>query len=215
MDPGPGQQEVAARRGEAAGAFDEQAPGSARAVLGILPIREGDIQMRRPTIPRQLLMGALFVVIVAAVALLGSLATIPNTDGGWYDDAEKVPWSPPNEVFGPAWTTLYALIAVAGFLIWRAGHTAESNRARRTLALFGVQMVLNLAWTPVFFAGFPLVGRPAWWAALVVILLLTASVVVLIVSAWRWSKVAALLLVPYVGWLLFASSLNAGIIALN
>ncbi|MGO1770107.1 MAG: TspO/MBR family protein [Microbacterium sp.] len=171
--------------------------------------------MRRPTIPRQILMGAVFLAIVAAVALLGSLATIPNTDGGWYDDAETVPWSPPNGVFGPAWTTLYALIAIAGFLIWRAGHTAESNRARPALILFGVQMVLNLAWTPVFFAGYPIVGEPAWWAALVVILLLMAAVIMLIVSARRWSKVAAWLLVPYLGWLLFASTLNAGVIALN
>lgn len=171
--------------------------------------------MRRPTIPRQILMGMVFFAIVTAVASLGSLATIPNTDDGWYEDAETVPWSPPNWVFGPAWTILYCLIAIAGFLIWRAGYAEASNHARLTLALFGVQMVLNLAWTPVFFAGYPIVGRLAWWAALLVILLLAVSVVMLIVSAWRWSKVAAWLLVPYLGWLLFASTLNAGVIALN
>lgn len=172
--------------------------------------------MSRPTVARQILTGALFLVIVAVVAALGSLATIPNTDGGWYEDVSKVPWSPPNWLFGPAWSLLYVMIAVIGFLIWRAGYTAgESNRARGTLTIYAVQMVLNLAWTPVFFAGYPIAGEAAWWAALVVILLLIVTVIMLVFSAWKWSKIAAWLLVPYVGWLIFASTLNAGVIALN
>ncbi|MGB4137642.1 MAG: TspO/MBR family protein [Microbacterium sp.] len=173
--------------------------------------------MSKPTIRRQVLMGAVLLALSVIVAGLGSLATIPSTDGGWYEDAAKVPWSPPNGLFGPAWSLLYAMIAVAGFLIWRSGYAGagERNRARPALTVFGVQMALNLAWTPVFFAGYPLVGAAAWWAGMVVIVLLIVAVIVLIVSAYRHSKSAAWLLVPYLGWLLFASTLNAGIIALN
>ena len=76
-------------------------------------------------------------------------------------------------------------------------------------------MILNLLWTPVFFAGYPIVGAAAWWAALIVILVLIGTVVALIIATAKWSKLAAWLLVPYLAWLLFATSLNIGIIALN
>lgn len=170
----------------------------------------------RPTVLRQIAVLLLLLFIVAAIAFFGSLATTPNVDG-WYADATKVPWNPPNGVFAPAWTTLYVVIAIVGLLIWRAGYDekADGNRARRTLTIYGLQLALNAAWTPIFFAGYPLIGEIAWWLALVVILALIATVVWLIASAAKWSKVAAWLLVPYLGWLIYASSLNAGIIALN
>lgn len=170
----------------------------------------------RPKVGRQIVVGVLLLAIVFAIAFFGSMATTPNVDG-WYADVEKVPWDPPNSVFGPAWTTLYVMIAVVGFLIWRAGYdeNAEHNRARRTLGIFVLQLVLNAAWTPAFFAGYPLMGRPAWWLALAVITALIATVIWLIASAARWTKVGAWLLVPYLLWLLYAATLNAGIIALN
>lgn len=173
--------------------------------------------MARPSAGRQVLVAGVFLAASAAVAFLGSLATIPNTDGGWYEEAAKVPWSPPNWLFGPAWSLLYVMIAVAGFLIWRAGatDTAAQNRARGVLTIFAAQMVLNLAWTPVFFAGYPIVGKPAWWAGIVIIIALIIAVITLIITASRHSKTAAWMLVPYAGWLLFAATLNAGIIALN
>lgn len=170
----------------------------------------------RPTILRQIVVLILLLVIVAAIAFCGSMATAPNVDG-WYADVTKVAWNPPNWVFAPAWTTLYVIVAVVGFLIWRAGYDAEAggNRARGTLTIYGLQLVLNAAWTPVFFAGYPLIGEVAWRAALVVIIALIATVVWLVALAARWSKAAAWLLIPYLGWLIYAASLNAGIIVLN
>ena len=159
--------------------------------------------------------GVVLLAVVALIAFLGSLATMPNTDG-WYADAEKVPWDPPNAVFGPVWSVLYFLIAVAGWLIWRAGYReGKPNQARRVLAVFIAQLALNSLWTPVFFAGYPLIGEPAWWIALGIILALIASVIWLAVNAARWSKLAAWIMVPYLLWLLFATSLNVGIIVLN
>lgn len=169
-----------------------------------------------PAVPRQILAAAAFLVIVVAVAALGSLATAPNTDG-WYAGVEKVAWSPPNWLFAPAWSVLYLLIAIAGFLIWRAGFAGagEQNGARGALTLYVTQLLLNFAWSPIFFAGYPMIGKAAWWIALVVIVLLVAAVALLIPAAAKWSKTAAWLLVPYVAWLAFATTLNAGIIALN
>jgi benzodiazapine receptor len=176
----------------------------------------GHVPTATPSVPRQIAAALAFLAIVATVAALGSLATVPNTQG-WYADVEKVAWSPPDWVFGPAWSVLYLLIALAGFLTWRSGFAGAGarNRARAALRLYIVQLILNFAWTPVFFAGYPLVGAAAWWAALIVIVLLVVAVAILIVAMWRWTRVGALLLVPYLGWLMFATTLNAGIIALN
>ena len=165
---------------------------------------------------RQIIVGGVLLLVVAAIAVFGSLASASNTEG-WYADVEKVPWNPPNAVFGPAWTVLYVIIALVGFLIWRAGFVGNGrpNAAKRTLGIYILQLVLNAIWTPIFFAGFPIIGEAAWWVALVVILSLVATVVWLMVSTITWSRVATFLLIPYLLWLLFASSLNAGIIFLN
>ncbi|WP_200332090.1 TspO/MBR family protein [Leucobacter sp. L43] len=168
-----------------------------------------------PTTLRQVLVAVIFLVIVAAVAFGGSIASTGNVDG-WYADAEKVPWDPPNAVFGPVWTALYALIALAGFLIWRPGfRMGGPNAARSTLSLFVLQLVLNALWTPVFFAGYPVFGEAAWWIAAVIIIALIVVVIALAVSAAKWSRVASLIMVPYLLWLCFASTLNIGIIVLN
>lgn len=168
---------------------------------------------KRISVVRQVVVAGLLLVAVAAIAAGGSLATAPNVDG-WYADADKVPWNPPGWVFGPAWTVLYLLIAISGFLIWR--RVAAAGRAwDRSLALFVGQLALNAAWTPVFFAGYPVMGEAAWWAALVIMAALIACVVVIIVREIRRARTAALLFVPYLAWLVFAATLNVGIIALN
>lgn len=170
----------------------------------------------RPGVGRQIGVAVLLLAAVTAIAVFGSLATIPNTEG-WYTEVERAPWSPPDALFGPVWSVLYLLIALAGFLLWRAGFrgSGERNAARGVLTLFVVQLVLNALWTPVFFAGYPVVGEPAWWAALVIIVALVVTLLVLIPKAWRWSKVASLVLVPYLLWVSFATSLNLAIIVLN
>ncbi|GLZ38602.1 TspO/MBR family protein [Actinokineospora sp. NBRC 105648] len=142
-----------------------------------------------------------FAVLSYGVAALGSLATLDNVRG-WYAVAEKPPYSPPNWLFGPVWTVLYGLIAVAGWLVWR-------RRDRPALVAWGVQLALNLAWTPTFFA-------LQWlWVGLVVIVALDVAVVVTILRFRRVRPVAAWLLVPYLAWILFATALNAGVAALN
>lgn len=123
----------------------------------------------------------MLLVAVAAVAVGGSLATIGNVEG-WYADARKAPWSPPDGVFGPVWSALYFGIAVACFLIWRRGHRGadEPNAARDWIRMWVVQLVLNALWTPAFFGGFPVIGEPAWWIAAAIILTLLGVVVWLV-----------------------------------
>ena len=170
----------------------------------------------RPSLKRQALVLLSLLAVVAAIAVAGSLATIPNTDG-WYRDAAKAPWSPPDGVFGPAWTTLYIMIAIAGTLIWRSGYRPDTRRnaASPVLWLFGVQLLLNAAWTPVFFAGYPAAGPAAWWLALLIIVALAVCIALLAARVWKHSKFAAALLVPYLLWVLFATTLNIAVIALN
>lgn len=164
---------------------------------------------------RQVVAAVLFAAIVAAVAMLGSVANAPHTDD-WYAAAEKVLWSPPNWVFAPVWSLLYALIAAAGWLIWRAGYrNTRPNAARGELTLYVVQLALNALWSPLFFAGFPLLGEVAWWMALVDIAVLLVLVVWLGLRSARWSPVAAWIMLPYALWLAFATTLNIGVIALN
>lgn len=183
-----------------------------------------------PPVARRVGVAVLLLAIVAAIALLGSLASSPNIDG-WYASATKVPWNPPNWVFGPAWSLLYLLIAYAGYLIWRAGYAGRSpgpahsaaasaekpgpNSARKQLRIYAAQLILNASWTPVFFAGYPLIGEAAWWVALAIINALVITVVWLTATTFRISKPAAWMLIPYLLWLTFATTLNAGIIALN
>lgn len=152
-----------------------------------------------------------FIAIAFAVAGLGSLATIQNVNG-WYADAAKAPWSPPNWLFGPVWTFLYAAIAVAGWLVWRQRATMD---VRRPLTLYVIQLVLNAIWTPVFFGLYPFIGAPALWIALVIIVALDVLVLLTLIAFWKVSKVAAWLLAPYWAWLLFATTLNAAVAVLN
>ena len=144
-----------------------------------------------------------FVAASFLVAALGGLATATNVDG-WYATADKAPWTPPNAVFGPVWTVLYTAMAVAAWLVWRK-RTANTKPA---LAAYAVQLALNLAWTPVFFGLYPTLGAPALWLALAVIGALVAAVTITVLYFGPISRAAGLLLLPYVAWLVFASTLN-------
>lgn len=169
----------------------------------------------RPSPKLQILLGVVFLCAVALIAFIGSLATVPNTDG-WYATVTKAPWSPPNEVFAPVWSVLYVLIAAAGWLTWRSGYRASKpNAARPVLVIYAIQLVLNSLWTPAFFGAYPLIGPVAWWIALAIIVALIVTVVQFIVGARRWSKTASWIMVPYLLWLVFATSLNIGLIAVN
>lgn len=160
---------------------------------------------------KQALVLVAFLVIAYAVAALGSIATITQVDG-WYAEAEKVSWSPPNVIFGPVWTVLYALMSVAAWLVWRE---KERTDVRRPLTLYVVQLVLNAIWTPIFFGLYPFLGVAALWIAAAVIVAIDVAVLLTMLAFWRVRKVAAVLLIPYWAWVLFATTLNVGIAVLQ
>jgi benzodiazapine receptor len=140
-----------------------------------------------------------------AVGAVGSVPTamaIPT----WYRTLEKPGWNPPNAVFGPVWTTLYALMGIALALVRRVPAGPATYAAQ---GVFGLQLALNLAWSFVFF------GSRDPRGALVVIGLLWVSILATIAQFWRIRRSAALLLVPYLAWVSFASILNADIARRN
>lgn len=152
-----------------------------------------------------------FLAITAAIATLGGLVTSAQVDG-WYEEADKVPWTPPGALFGPVWTVLYALMSVAAWLVWRE---RERTDVRAPLALYVAQLVLNALWTPVFFGAYPLIGVSALWIAAVIIVLLDALVLATILAFWRVRPAAGALLIPYLAWILYATTLNVGIAVLQ
>ena len=160
---------------------------------------------------RAMLMLLVFLAISFAVAAFGSLSTIANVDG-WYADAAKPFWNPPNWIFGPVWTVLYTLMSVAAWLVWL--RRAQPG-ARRALWTYVVQLVLNALWTPVVFGAYPLLGPAALWVALGILVALDVAVLLTMLRFWPLSRAAAWLLVPYWAWVLFATTLNAGLAVLN
>jgi tryptophan-rich sensory protein len=144
---------------------------------------------------------AVFALAVTAVAVLGSLAVTGTS--GEYASLERPGWAPPSWLFGPVWTVLYATIAVSGWLVWRR------VGAHAALLPYAVQLLLNAAWTPVFFGA----GRYGW--ALVDIVALWFAIAATVAAFWRFSRPAALLLVPYWLWVTYATALNASIWWLN
>jgi tryptophan-rich sensory protein len=164
--------------------------------------RQGRTAGKRAAGP-QLLGLLVFLAASALVAGLGGLATANNVNG-WYAAADKAPWSPPNWVFGPVWTVLYVAMAVAAWLVWRK----RAEGTRPALTAYAVQLVLNLLWTPVFFGLYPALGTPALWIAFGIIVALAVAVSVTVLFFGPISRTAGLLLLPYLTWIVFASSLN-------
>lgn len=148
---------------------------------------------------------ALFGALVAAVAVLGGAASAGGT-GAFYRSLRKPSFTPPAAVFGPVWTVLYAAIAVSGYRAWRA---PPSRRRSVALGLWGTQLALNAAWSPLFFG----LERPR--AALVDIALLLPAAAGYAFVVHRVDRPAAWLVAPYVGWVAFATALNAEIVRLN
>ena len=146
-----------------------------------------------------------FAGMTAGAAWLGSMAMSRSSDR-WYDGLDKPWFTPPKAVFGPVWAGLYALIALSGYRVWR---TPRSRRRRTALGLWATQLVLNAAWTPLFFG----LRRPGW--AFVEIVILWLAIVATTVSFWRVSRPAGLMLVPYSVWTLFAAVLNGTIWWMN
>ena len=148
-------------------------------------------------------------IVVAALAVLamGAGGGLLTDLGPWYQDLVQPEWKPPDIAFGPVWTTIFVLAAIGGVLAWSA---AESLADRRLiLTLFGVNAILNLGWSALFFQ----LKRPDW--ALAELVLLWLSILALIVGLKRLSLAASLFVVPYLAWVTFAGVLNYAIVRLN
>lgn len=143
--------------------------------------------------------------VVALVMLIGGRATLPEIPG-WYAGLTKPSWTPTNWLFGPVWTVLYILMAVAAWLIWRRRRQVAVQAA---LAMWTVQLALNLAWSLLFFAAHQIE------LALVDIVLLLCAIAGTILLFWPVRPLAGALLLPYLTWSVYAATLNAGIFALN
>jgi benzodiazapine receptor len=141
---------------------------------------------------------------VTAVAVVGGLAT--DTSSDWYENLNRPSWQPPGAVFGPVWTVLYVLIAIAATLSFR---DVGGPRRRIVLGLFAANLALDLAWTWIFFQGH------APTAAGVEILVLLATTVGLIRLVWPHNRAAAVMLAPYAAWVTFATALTWTIAAKN
>jgi translocator protein len=145
------------------------------------------------------------VGLVAAVSALGSLATLPKI-AGWYAGLAKPWFMPPPWVFGPVWTTLYVMMAVA---VWRVWLEPATPQRRSAMIWYAVQLALNCLWSHVFFG----MEQPGW--ALLVIVLLLVALVITLRRFFAVDGFAGRLLVPYLAWVAFAVVLNAAIVVLN
>jgi tryptophan-rich sensory protein len=125
---------------------------------------------------------------------------------GWFAQLAKPAWNPPAWVFGPVWTLLYAMMAVAAWLVWREGGWRAHGRA---LSLFLLQWVLNALWTPLFFG----LHRPG--PAFADIVALWMALAITVVCFGRVRRMAGVLLLPYLAWVTFAAALNFAIWRLN
>jgi benzodiazapine receptor len=142
--------------------------------------------------------------LAVAVAALGTSMT---DLGPWYQGLRVPPWKPPDWLFGPAWTMIFALAAMSASRAWV--HAPDLKYRARLLALFLLNGLLNLAWSALFFAA----HRPDW--AMNEVVLLWTSIAVLMAFTWRASPFASLMLLPYLAWVSFAAVLNWHVVKLN
>lgn len=148
---------------------------------------------------------AALLIAAALVAAGGSMVGMESVRG-WYSGLEKPAWSPPNWLFGPVWTVLYLMMSLAAWMVWlRRGQ----EFARLALCIYAFQLLLNAAWSPLFFA----LQNPT--LALLDCIALWIAIATTIALFYQVRSLAAWLLVPYLLWVSFALSLNAAIVALN
>jgi benzodiazapine receptor len=143
------------------------------------------------------------IAVCLGAALVGSLMTMPALRP-WYAGLRKPTWTPPNSLFGPVWTALYIAMAIAAWLVWRqVGLTAAPMK------FFLLQLLLNVAWSGLFFA----LRSPGW--AFGDIVLLWLAILATSMEFWRVAPLAGWLLVPYLVWVSYAAALNFSIWRLN
>jgi translocator protein len=158
--------------------------------------------------PRPLQTWLVFGLLLALVAATGGLAaqvTVPSL--GWYAGLNRPGFTPPDRLFGPVWTILYAVMAIAAWRVWRAEIGRSS--VRRALAMFLVQLAFNALWSPVFFGA----KRPD--IAFMVIVMLLGALGVTLAQFFRVDRLAGWMLIPYLLWVAYAAVLNGAIVLLN
>ena len=141
-----------------------------------------------------------------AVCFLAASLGATFMPGDWYAGLKKPSWNPPAWIFGPVWTMLYVMMAVAAWLVWRRGGFSEH---RGPLAWFVAQLVLNAAWTPLFF------GLHQLGLACVEIVMLWLAIAATLGAFWRANRISAWLLAPYLAWVSFAAALSFAVWRLN
>jgi len=146
------------------------------------------------------------IIICEAIGILGAIFTAPAIPN-WYAKLNKPSFSPPNWIFGPAWTMLYALMGVSVYLIWQQG--IEKPEVKNALFIFTLQLILNFFWSFFFFK----LQSPVY--ALIEIFLLWVLILATIISFYQINKAAGLILIPYLLWVSFATLLNFYIVKLN
>ena len=148
-----------------------------------------------------------FIALSFAAAGFGALFTTPQTSpGGWYSQIQKPSWTPPAWLFGPVWSALYLMMAVAVWWVWRQGGWGAQRGA---LTLFLVQLVLNAAWSWLFF------GLRSPSLGMIGIVLLWIAILLTVLAFFRVSPLAGWLMVPSFLWVSYASALNFTIWRLN
>ncbi len=149
------------------------------------------------------------VISIVIPLIIGGTSAFFTVTGveSWYQTINKPSWNPPNGIFGPVWTSLYIMMGIAFFLVWKA----DTSKELKTIAftLFGIQLVLNFFWSVIFFYH----EQPGWAFAEIVVMWI--FILLTIFAFAQVSKPAAWLLVPYISWVSFAAILNFTIWKLN
>ena len=154
------------------------------------------------TLTLKFLISILLPVSLGAIAGMFTSQSVPE----WYATLNRPSFNPPNWIFGPVWTTLYILMGISFFLIWKQEASKERNRA---ILFFMLQLLLNFAWSFIFFY-FNMIGL-----ALVEIVLLWISIVLMLVVFYKIKPIASYINIPYLLWVTFATVLNASYYILN
>src|SRR6476659_5518341 len=155
---------------------------------------------------RSIIRLAVCIAFCLGVGLVSGWVTYPAIPT-WYAGLTKPSWTPPNWAFPVVWNILYIMMGISLWLLWDKPH--ELSARRSAIILFFAQLARNAAWSPVFF------GLHQTRIALAIIIAMVAAIVATIAYAWRAHDLAGWLLVPYLGWVIHAASLNSGIISLN
>ncbi len=146
------------------------------------------------------------ILLCELIGIVGSLFSFSSIKT-WYPTLTKPSFSPPNWLFGPVWTILYALMGISLYLVWQKG--LKTQKVRDAIYLFGIQLVLNAIWSPVFF------GVKNILLALVIIILMWIYILKTIIAFGKINIKASLLLYPYLAWVSFATILNFSLWWLN